>query len=200
MLVFDSGEANDKSHVMTPIRVVDSTPTSLPSCAYAYGAKVNRFTYHDSEKWERVENVPTFVDKFKFVYWECIINGKTMELASGDKITIDKPITSSPVVKMTARWSIAYDMIRFNVGSDLYCEVLIDKTLNELVYPDINPTLTDDVLQFQGWDVVEGTKLGGILDYVPIVCEDGSGKKEYKLVCENASGSSYPIVCMHDDI
>ena len=201
VLEFDSGEANDRVHKMTPIVVVDSTPTSLPICIYEHGEKVNIFTYHDSDKWEKVQhNVPVEADKFRFIHWECIVNGKTTTFDSGEKIIIDKPITSSPIVRMTARWGLGYDMMKFMVDGDLYCEVLIDKKTNKLKYPDHNPRLIDEKTQFNGWSMVEDTYLGGILDYVPMVCNDESGNSEFRVVCQNESGSSEPIVCLHDDI
>lgn len=46
--------------------------------------------------------------------------------------------------------------------------------------------------------MVEGTDLGGILDYVPVVCDNKSGQSEV-VICETAK-SSEPMVCLHEDI
>lgn len=141
---FDSGDANDTKK-MTPMFVVGEEMVSIPNCEYVYGTKVNKFTYHDSKngKWKHVDYTPVEVEKFRFSNWECTINGQSVKLDAGDTITIDKPITSLPVVKLVARWNVAYDMMTFLVDTEPYCDVLIDKSNNQLIYPDINPTPID---------------------------------------------------------
>ena len=89
---------------------------------------------------------------------------------------------------MTARWKPKYDSISFYVKGYKYCDVLIKRSENKLVYPK-EPKLLDEESSFLGWDILEGDYLSGIDrtafvvcgdDDIPLICDDGEGK----IVCE----------------
>lgn len=78
----------------------------------------------------------------------------------GQKVVVRSSANSAiPVVKFTAQWDIAYDVITFKVDGEPYCDVLIDRRTNLLTYPDVNPSFKDDNLKFLGWSLPEGSWL-----------------------------------------
>ena len=52
-------------------------------------------------------------------------------------------MNSYPIVVLTARWKPKYDSISFYVKGYKYCDVLIKRSENKLVYPN-EPKLLDD--------------------------------------------------------
>lgn len=62
---------------------------------------------------------------------------------------------------LTATWRDAYYSIGFNVLGGRYCDVLIDDTVNMVVYPDHDPEILVDEKKFSGWSVAEGSYLPG---------------------------------------
>lgn len=231
VIEFDRGESHATDDWMSPIVVDLGNEMVVPSCPYSSGDTVNQFTYHESSKgtWEHVDWPKSEVEKFKFSRWECVVNGLVFKLNPGDKLKVDLPSSSSPILKFVAKWETKYDKIRFLVEDELYCEVLIDKSKNELVYPDHNPIYkASREVVFLGWSMVEGTYLGGILDPIRVICENDTGKdgkvigseddvqvvcppevEPTLVICEGESGKvicimpeplRYPIVCNKEDI
>lgn len=62
---------------------------------------------------------------------------------------------------LTATWRDAYYSIGFSVLGGRYCDVLIDDTVNKVVYPDHDPEILVDKKKFSGWFVAEGSHLPG---------------------------------------
>ena len=52
-------------------------------------------------------------------------------------------MNSYPIVVLTARWKPKYDRISFYVKDYKYCDVLIKRSENKLVYPN-SPKLLDE--------------------------------------------------------
>lgn len=103
-----------------------------------------------------------------------------------------------PEITLRANWMSAYDSITFTVEGLPYCDVLIDRRLNTLVYPNKDPVPTDDNSMFLGWDREAGSYLSGIVDDSKIVCgRDGEpivcGTSSGPIVCYDETGSSYNI-------
>ena len=53
-------------------------------------------------------------------------------------------MNSYPIVVLNARWKPKYDSISFYVKDYKYCDVLIKRSENRLVYPKEEPKLLDE--------------------------------------------------------
>ena len=53
-------------------------------------------------------------------------------------------MNSYPIVVLTARWKPKYDSISFYVKEYKYCDVLLKRSENRLVYPKEEPKLLDE--------------------------------------------------------
>jgi hypothetical protein len=76
----------------------------------------------------------------------------------------------APVITLTAAWKVQYDVMKFKVMDCDYCDVLVDRNINKVVYPQA-PVMNVDEMKFIGWDVAEGDYLSGSEDNSPVVCE-----------------------------
>lgn len=96
-----------------------------------------------------------------------------------------------PIVTLTARWKSIYDKVNFNIGDELYCEVLISRRDDTLVYPPDDPELVQtesSKVRFTGWEYVQGTTMGGISINQSVIC----GTTEEDIICDVNSDD---IVC-----
>ena len=94
-------------------------------------------------------------------------------------------------------WMQKYYTLTFTVEvggtSTKYCDVLIDRNINRVVYPPKDPVLVSNKYRFMGWNVAVGTELEGIEegdDYV--VCE---GEPD-QVICGDAED---PVICLRPD-
>lgn len=167
-----------------------------------YGERKRKFKYYadeqDPPRWaDPTEYNPDQqpVSLYGFKYWKCTIGGQNYSLRPGDPIRVNVfNLDSAPVVKMTAYWERAWDVIKFNIYDTLYCEVCIDTTINKVVYPEHAPVITNGDYRFYGWSSAEGDYLPGVDRSTTIIC--GPSSPTDTIVCE---GQPDYIVCKEDE-
>ena len=120
--------------------------------------------------------------------------GKTNTISPSGKYKIQTTYNgiNPPLVTFTAQWIDAYDKITFYVEDKPYCDVLIDRNINKLVYPANPPKLTSGQKYFDGWNIAEGSILSGIDASKTIIC----GSSDKPVVCIAPNDKEDPIVCV----
>ena len=171
---------------MRPITVRANELVNLPKCTFTgpSGDKL-RFEYHDSPTgfWEFDSPLdsPTGLNAtgerwqtHKFANWQYSIGGSYGICYDEYQFGIQQQwVDSAPIVVLEANWTLGYDILTFKVGDEPYCDVLIDKEVNTVVYPPFNPKLSNPNLKFLGWSSLEGDVLPGIEGRGgAIICDD----------------------------
>lgn len=177
---FSPGDAGQQQSLMLPIVVERGVQTKLKKCAYSWPTVVrNLFTYHHSDKWTNDVEALNYagtnpdngtVGEKTFVGWKYVSGEAEMVVPDEGDILVQGAVGDGiPVIELVAQWDVGYNNIKFKVDGDLYCEVLIDKGVNKLVYPR-PPLLSDQSKVFRGWDMVEGSFLNGEVGSETVIC------------------------------
>ena len=203
---FVSGEAPDADNLMSPFVLRAGEKRTLSPCSYGGPTETKPyFEYFPSpsvkldgdttahQLWQNVTTSSASTKIYKFSHWEYSFNGVTRVIRDCDTIMIDDiPYDGLPVITFTAKWKLAYDIIPFKILDNTYCKVLIDKTVNKVIYPQ-KPVILYPKKNFLGWDVMEGDALSGIDRNAKVICGDGASP----IICGTDPG---PIICDEDGI
>ena len=206
---------------MEPMKL-SSANVKAPQCTFTHPGETRRkFLYHESP--EEAEHEWTFdpswntessnplISLYGFKHWDCKIGGFRYTLRENEALSINAFNLDSPVITMTAKWQRAYDVIKFTIGEDTYCEVCVDVNVNRVVYPPHDPEIKntdeDEGWKFYGWNYSEGDYLPGIDRSGTIICgetqvlPDTSTSQDVNgwevVVCGEATT---PIVCKEDEV
>lgn len=90
-------------------------------------------------------------------------------------------------------WEKSAYKVKFTVEGKPYCEVLIDSKKNLMVVPEHDPEPTSASKMFMGWDIPEGSYIGGADASPLVIC----GEDEEPIVCGD---DEQPIVCEDGEI
>ena len=140
------------------------------------------------------------VSLYGFKEWECSIGGIRYVLHEGDPLKINAfNLDCPPVIRMTAYWERAYDVISFLIDGNKYCEVCIDVNVNRVVYPNHAPEIqstSGEDWKFYGWDYSEGDYLPGVDRSAMVIC----GDPDHPIVCDNPTeiticGDGDNVIC-----
>lgn len=188
-------------------RKLSSENNKAPMCGFTSpGESRKKNLYFNSpssaaHKWQSVDAYNTEANNPKislygFKEWECTIGAIRYVLRQNDPLKISTfNLDCPPVIRMTAYWERAYDVISFTIDENKYCEVCIDVTVNRVVYPNHAPIIQPETgtWKFYGWDCSEGDYLPGVDRNSTVIC----GTASNPLVCGQEDGY---IVCKEDDI
>ena len=197
ILSFDSDDTHygegESSGYMAPMKL-SQVGGIAPQCTFNHplGSR-KRFTYFNDPSWQDTTSYTSDdVDLYALKYWNCAIGSQGFAIREGDPINLTLfNLDAPPVVKMTAYWERAYDVLKFNIGDATYCEVCISTKLNRVVYPDHAPVMQpeDGNLKFYGWDASEGDYLPGVNRNPTVIC--GDSKYNDQIICDSESS----VVC-----
>lgn len=190
------------------IEVVGSMPEQqvLPNqsftvnlCQFQPAEKFKMFSYFDPPTgagWNKgTSQTEDEVAKYRFLNWEFSSgNGHVYKVGDGQQVVITSSGKAQlPVVEFTAKWIQSYGKLTFLVDNQPYCDVMVDLNLNQVVYPDMDPTFHDQNMVFLGWSLPEGFYIPGMDEGTQIVCGDG----QEPVLC-NSEDTGY-IVCVNHD-
>ena len=205
VLKFSGGNDISVTGSMANQEVLPDKTFTINECQFHCSEKVKMFDYHNPPAgagWIKGESpTATQMDKYGFSHWE-YSGGNGRVYTAGNKQTAvisGSGSIQTPIVEFTAKWVQRYGTVTFLVDDQPYCDVMLDLNVNQLVYPDVNPTFPNSNRIFLGWSLPEGTYLQGIDDDTPIVCEDGqtpilcSSDSEGSIVCVNNYTPDYGI-------
>lgn len=134
---------------------------------------------------------------YRFSHWKYSVGGASGTIGDGGKFRVGDSLGAvRPVINMVAEWAIAYDSITFKVMGEDYCDVLIDRDINRVVYPKQDPKILISGKRFLGWDSLEGDLISGINRNAMVIC----GSAASPLICSTKVGGvdsvpNDPIIC-----
>ena len=186
------------SGAMDPIKLSDANGKA-PQCEFIHpGEKRRKFRYcysptDDSHrKWQDNNIIDGYnsesgnpeISTYDFKIWNCSIGGLSYSLRENEHIDINTfNLTCPPIITMTAYWQRAYDVIKFTIGEDTYCEVCINVNVNRVVYPPHDPEIKnndeDEEWKFYGWNYSEGDYLPGVDRSSMVIC----GENDTPIFC-----------------
>ena len=209
--ISDNAHYQDEEDVGTmPAMKLSETLNKAPVCEFhPPGEERRKFLYQYCPenavyKWQEASVIngynsdktnPT-VSLYGFKEWVYTIDGIRHTIHENEPLTIEGfNLQCRPVITMKAYWERAYDILKFNVGGETYCEVCIDVNVNMVEYPNHAPVIqsNDGSLKFYNWNCAEGDYLPGV-DRSPIVI---CGTDSDQIVGEDELS---PIVCKEDEI
>lgn len=167
-----------------------------PVCEFYHPCGTKRkFEYRNDPRWQDTSGYTSpELNLFQLQYWKCSIGTTNYTLREGDPLRISVfNIDRAPVITMKAYWERAYDVIKFNVYDELYCEVCISTSVNRVVYPDHAPEIRNGNWKFYGWNYSEGDYLPGVDRNKTVIC----GTASNPIICGDAMS---PIVCQENDV
>ena len=168
-----------------------------PVCEFYHPCGTKRkFEYRNNSKWQDTSGYTSpELNLYQLQYWKCSIGTTNYTLREGDQLRIRVfNIDRAPVIKMVAYWERAYDVLKFNVYDELYCEVCISTSVNRVVYPDHAPEIRNGNWKFYGWNYSEGDYLPGVDRNKTVIC--GEKKTTTQIICDD-SGT---IICDVGDV
>ena len=203
LVQFEPGRATvENPDAMPHVLVSASKPYVVPECSYVESHILPRFTYHESDSWERVDASGTeMLCPHVFSHWVAHVQGQDVDVDPFGALDFSAFSRQAPVVTLSAQWEFAWNVIRFRVEEEVYCEALVSKKTPILHLPK-TPKLTASDQVFLIWDMVDGSALPSLAERPPLVVCDvdghaicGDSSNPTDVMCEPESGT--PIVC-HD--
>ena len=179
ILKFNGGNDIAVSGSMPDQEVLPDQTFVVNQCQFHPAEMESVFTYFEppaGAEWIKgVSQTAPFVYRYEFLNWEFRSgNGRLYRVGDGQQTVITSSgSVGNPVVEFTAKWEQAYGRITFLVDGQPYCDVMTNMELNQLVYPDANPSFVDPHRIFLGWSLPEGYYIPGIDEGTQIVCGDG---------------------------